>query len=209
MITLAALVPTNLTSNTLTSAGLAVGLALLAVEHITWWRGGSGGAAAATGGKGKGKGAPAAAPAGKARDPQALVPFWSGVAFGTLMVACPAGLLGTAAGFLRWGGNGIGGLVMSWMTGTNASAIASAGAPALDQYGALVVTALVIVLWLLRKKVPKITKGRFKKGIFVGVLLAIGTGVFAYIGNAVIPGANEFGAWALNGLVHGTIGQFA
>lgn len=204
MITLAALVPTNLTSNTLTTAGLAVGLALLAVEHITWWRGGGGGTT--VGGKGKGKGAPAA-PAGKARDPQALVPVWSGIAFGTLMVGCPAGLLGMAAGFLRWGGNGLGGLVMSWMTGADASAIASASAPTLDEYGSLIMTALVITLWLLRKKIPKPVKGKFQKGVLVGVLLAIGTGIFAYIGNFVVPGANQFGAWAIGGLIHGTIGQ--
>ncbi|MFD6531566.1 hypothetical protein [Streptomyces sp. NPDC060184] len=190
----------GMSSATITSAGLAVGLALLAAEHVTWWRG-----ATASGGGGK-KGAPAEGGA-KARDPQALIPFWFGVAFGTLAVACPAGLLGAGAGVLRWGGNGIGGTVMSWMTGQSAPTVATGSAPSLDGYGALVVTALVIVLWLLRAKFGKATKGKWKKGVFVGVLIAIGTGIFAMVGNLVVPGANEIGAWALDGLIHGNLGS--
>lgn len=205
MITFAAGAVTEYTSATLTSAGLAVGVGLLAVEHIKWWRGG-GGAAAAAGGKGKG--APAAA-GGKAKDPQELIPFWSGVSFGTLMVACPAGMLGTLSGILRWGGNGVGGMIMGWMTGQDATTVASASAPRLDEKGALVVTALVIVLWLLRKSFSKVVKGKFKWGVVTGTLLAIGTGAFATIGNAVVPGANSLGAWAMDGLIHGTIGALA
>lgn len=189
----------GMTSATLTSAGLAVGIGLLVVEHVTWWRGSGGGAAA--GGKSKG---PVEA-GGKAKDPAALIPFWFGVSFGTLMVACPAGLLGYASGILRWGGNGIGGLVMGWMTGQDATTIASASAPVLDGPGALVVTALVIVLFLLRKKFAKVVKGRFKKGVFTGVLLAIGTGVFAIVGDLVVPGANSLGAWALDTVVTGSL----
>ncbi|MFJ1695677.1 hypothetical protein ACIOHC_11085 [Streptomyces sp. NPDC088252] len=185
----------DMTAYTLTSAGLALGVALLAVEHITWWRGGGGG-----------KGAAAAEGGGKAKDPMELIPTWFGIAFGTLMVACPAGLLGYASGFLRWGGNGIGGLVMSWMTGTDAQTVSNSAAPRLDYGGALVVTALVITLWLLRKKFPKVTKGKFKKGIFIGVLLAIGTGIFAMIGNLVVPSANDLGHWALDSILHGNVG---
>ncbi|MDX2623834.1 hypothetical protein PV356_30725 [Streptomyces sp. WI03-5b] len=190
----------DMTSTTLTSAGLAVGIGLLAVEHYTWWRGSGGGAAVA----GK-KGGPAES-GGKARDPKALVPFWFGVAFGTLMVACPAGLLGYGAGILRWGGNGAGGLVMSWMTGQDATTIANAAAPRIDGNGALVVTVLVIVLYLLRKKFAKIAKGRFWKGVLVGVLVAIGTGIFAVIGNMVVPGVNDIGAWCTGVVVHSDFG---
>ncbi|MFC9752997.1 hypothetical protein [Streptomyces sp. NPDC056921] len=201
-ITLAAGIgASDMTAYTLTSAGLALGIALLAVEHVIWWRGAGGGK------KAGGKGTPAAeGGGGKAKDPMALLPTWSGIAFGTLMVACPAGLLGYASGFLRWGGNGIGGLVMSWMTGTDAQTVTNSSAPRIDQGGALVVTALVIVLWLLRKKFPKLTKGKFKKGVFIGVLLAIGTGIFAMIGNLVVPGANDLGNWALNTVLHANIG---
>ncbi|MFD6421053.1 hypothetical protein [Streptomyces sp. NPDC060198] len=188
------------TSATITSAGLAVGLALLAVEHVTWWRG------ATAGGGGKKGGAPVEG-GGKAKDPRALIPFWFGVAFGTLAVACPAGLLGYGAGFLRWGGNTVGGTVMSWMTGQSAPTVATGSAPSLDGYGALVVTALVIVLWLLRKKFGKATTGKWKKGVVVGVLIGIGTGVFAMVGNLVVPGANDLGAWALDGLIHGDLGS--
>lgn len=190
----------EMTSYTLTSAGLALGIGLLAVEHITWWRGGGGkkgggaGAAAAEGG------------GGKAKDPMELIPTWFGIAFGTLMVACPAGILGYTSGFLRWGGNGIGGTVMSWMTGADAQTVTNSSAPRIDQGGALVVTALVIVLWLLRKKFPKATKGKFKKGVFIGVILAIGTGIFAMIGNLVVPGANDLGHWALDAVLHGNVG---
>ncbi len=194
---------TGMTSTTLTSAGLAVGLGLLATEHVRWWRGGGGGGAPAGGGK-KGKGAPVEA-AGKARDPKALIPFWFGISFGTLMVACPAGLLGTAAGVLRWGGNKIGDTIMSVFTGQSSKVIAQAHAPALDGNGALVVTALVIALFLLRKTFAKLNKGKFKKGVWCGTLLAIGTGTFALIGQLVVPGANDLGAWALDGLVHGTL----
>ncbi|MFI7239689.1 hypothetical protein [Streptomyces cyaneofuscatus] len=185
----------GMTSGTLTTAGLAVGIALLAVEHVTWWRGGGGGAATA----GKKGGPPQAG--GKAKDPRALIPFWSGVAFGTLMVACPAGLLGYGAGILRWGGNGAGGLAMSWMTGQDATTIANASAPGIDSAGALVVTALVFILFMLRKKFPKPSKGRFWKGVLVGVLVAIGTGIFAMIGNLVVPGVNSLGAWCLGAII--------
>ncbi|MFF8716176.1 hypothetical protein ACF07T_32795 [Streptomyces sp. NPDC015184] len=185
----------EMTSYTLTSAGLAVGIGLLAVEHFTWWRGGGGG-----------KGAAAAEGGGKAKDPMDLIPTWFGIAFGTLMVACPAGLLGYTSGFLRWGGNGIGGLIMSWMTGTDAQTVTNSSAPSLDHGGALVVTALVISLWLLRKKFPKATKGKFKKGVFIGVLLAIGTGIFAMIGDLVVPGANDIGGWALDAILRSDVG---
>lgn len=188
----------SMTSTTLTSAGLAVGVGLLAVEHVKWWRGGT-----AAGGKGK-KGGPVES-GGKSRDPKKLVPFWFGIAFGTLAVACPAGLLGTGAGFLRWGGNGIGDLVMSKMTGQTSSTVASASAPALTADGALVVTALVISLFLLRKTFAKALKGNWWRGVWAGTLLAIGTGTFAAIGNAVVPGVNDLGAYLMNGVVHGTL----
>lgn len=195
---LAAGLPTATQSATITSAGLALGVGLLAVEHIRWWRGSGGG------GGGKGKGAPTEA-SGPAKDPKQLIPFWFGITVGTLMVACPAGLLGSLAGLFRWGGNGLGGTVMSFMTGHRASPIAQASAPTLGDGGAIVVTAMVIGLWLLRKAFPKATKGRWWKGVFTGTLITIGTGTFALIGNAIIPGANNLGDWALNGLVHTSI----
>lgn len=199
MITLAAGM-TGITSDSISSAGLALGIALLVAEHYTWYRG----AAAPAGGGGGKKGGAPAAPAGKALDPKALLPFWSGIVFGTLMVACPAGLLGTAAGVLRWGGNGISGTVMSALTGQDPQDVAAASAPALDTNGALVVTLVVLVLWLLRKKFGKPVKGKFKKGMWAGALLGIGSGVFAMIGQLVIPGANSIGGQIIGGLVHGT-----
>ncbi|MEE4598240.1 hypothetical protein V2J94_41465 [Streptomyces sp. DSM 41524] len=200
MITLAAELG-SMTSTTLTSAGLAVGIGLLAVEHVKWWRGGT--APATAGGKGK-KGGPVES-SGKSRDPRKLIPFWFGIAFGTLAVACPAGLLGNGAGFLRWGGNGIGDLVMSKMTGQTSSTVASASAPALSRDGSLVVTALVISLLLLRKTFAKVLRGTWWRGVWAGTLLAIGTGTFAAIGNAVVPGVNDLGAYLMNGVVHGTL----
>jgi hypothetical protein len=193
VITLAAV--DGMTTNTLTTAGLAIGVGLLAWEHVRWWRGGGGGAVAAGGGPG----------GGAAKDPKALIPFWFGVTFGTLAVACPAGLLGAGAGFLRWGGNGIGEWLMSTMTGQHATAIATAATPRLDEHGAIVVTALVFVLWLLRKTFAKLVRGKFWWGVLAGTLLAISTGTFAMIGNLVVPGANDLGAWAVNGLVHGAL----
>lgn len=192
----------DMTSDTISSAGLALGIALLVVEHVRWWRGGGGAAApAAPVGKKGGGGAPAA---GRARDPWALVPLWCGIAFGALMVACPAGLLGTSAGVLRWSGNGISGTVMSAMTGQTAQTVATASAPALTANGALVVTLLVIVLWLLRKQFAKVIKAKFKRGVWAGTLLSIGSGVFAYIGTTVIPATNNLGDHLIGGLVHGT-----
>lgn len=202
MITLAAGVNT-MTSDTLSSAGLALGLALLAVDHLRWWKSGGGGGAVAAAAGGK-KGGPPVAAAGKTRDPMALLPTWSGIAFGTLMVACPAGMLGSAAGALRWGGNGVGGSVMRTLTGTNAATVAAASAPQLDDNGALVVTALVVVLWLLRKTYPKAHRGKFLRGVWIGTLLAIGTGIFAVIGQVVVPGANDLGAQIMGSIVRGT-----
>ncbi|MFF6940451.1 hypothetical protein [Streptomyces lavendulae] len=175
-------------SAALTGAGLAVGLALLAVEHWRWWK--TGGNPATAGGGG--------------RDPRALVPFWSGIAFGTLMVACPAGLLGTASGAMRWGGNALGDLLMSTLTGQRSSVVATAAAPQLNADGALIVTAIVIVLWLLRKQIAKVAKRGFKSGVWTGTLLAIGTGTFALIGNLVVPNVNSLGAMLLGKVVHGT-----
>jgi hypothetical protein len=189
--------PTQITTTALTTAGLAVGIGLLAVEHVRWWRGGGGAAAAAKGAPGGGGGA--------AKDPKALIPFWFGVTVGTLAVACPAGMLGTGAGVLRWGGNGLGGWVMSTMTGQQATTVAHASAPRLDGYGALVVTALVIGLVLLRKQFAKVPKGKWWRGVWAGTLLAIGTGTFAMIGDTVVPAVNGLGAWVIGGLVNGTI----
>lgn len=166
------------------------------MEHVRWWRGG---------GEEARRRAHPARPCGPARDPKVLIPYWFGLAVGTLMVACPAGLLGSMAGLFRWGGNGIGGMVMSTMTGHHANAIAQASAPGLGDGGALVVTAMVVGLWLLRKAFPKATKGKWWKGVFTGTLITIGTGTFALIGNIVVPGANNLGDWALHGLVHGTL----
>ena len=194
----------NLTTNVITSAGFAFGIVLLLVQHARWWgvaalvKGGGGGAAALAK-----PGAPAADTGGGKRDPVQLVLLWVGIAFGTLMVACPAGMLGAAAGFLRWGGNGIGGTVMSTLTGHDATTIAAASAPTLDDYGAIMVTILVGVYWLLRKQIPKPIKQKMRAGIWCGALLSIGTGVFASIGNLVIPATNQLGADLLGGLAHG------
>ncbi|MFE1349833.1 hypothetical protein [Streptomyces sp. NPDC058757] len=181
---------TGFTSTAITGAGLAVGIALLAVEGYRWWKTG-GGAAAAAGGAG--------------RDPKALAPFGGGLAFGTLMVACPAGLLGTAAGVLRWGGNSFGDFLMSTLTGQRSSAVGSGTAPSLDGPGALVVTALVLALFLLRKGFAKIAKGKFWRGVAAGTLLAIGTGTFALVGELVVPGVNNIGAQLLGAVVHGRL----
>ena len=195
------MIASELTSTALTAGGLAVGVTILGVEHFRWWKAAP--AAAPAGGK---KGAPAPA-AGKARDPMALAPFWSGVSFGTLMAGCGGGLLGITAGVLRWGGNSVGGMAMHTFTGQHAATVAAASTPRIDGNGALVVTAACIGLWMMRKQFPKLVKGKFKKGVWCGTLLAIGTGVFALIGNTVVPGANELGAWLLGGLVHSDIGS--
>lgn len=176
------------TSSAITGAGLAVGIALIAVEAYRWFKAG-GGAAAAGGATG--------------RDPKALIPFGSGIGFGTLMVACPAGLLGVSAGFLRWGGNSFGDFLMSSMTGQKSSAVATGAAPALDANGALIVTALVLALFLLRKAFPKVAKGKFWRGTLTGTLIGIGTGMFAVVGQLVVPSVNSLGAQLLGAVVNG------
>ncbi|MFF0747302.1 hypothetical protein ACFYVL_43670 [Streptomyces sp. NPDC004111] len=93
------------------------------------------------------------------------------------------------------------------MTGQSAATVAASSTPRIDGNGALVVTILCITLFLLRKKFPKDSKGKFKKGVLCGVLLAIGTGVFAVIGDLVAPGANSLGAWALSAVVNGSLGS--
>jgi hypothetical protein len=182
------------TAGSVTTAGFALGIALLVVEHWRWYKGGGGAAAAGPGAGG-----------GAARDPKALIPFWFGVTFGILMVACPAGLLGTGANFLRWSGNGAGGLAMNWLTGQKGTTLAAAAAPALDGYGATVVTAACLVLWWQRKQVAKVVKGKWKKGVLAGVLLCVSTGTAAVVAQAVVGGTNNLGHMALGGLVHGTL----
>lgn len=176
-------------TNTVTTAGFALAVGLLGAELWRWWKGsGSGGGG---GGKGK-KGAPAVA-AGPARDPKALIPLGFGMVFGILMVGCPAGLLGGADDVLRWGGNGVGGTLMGFLTGQDGITFAQAPAPRLDGYGAVVVTALTIGLWLVRKHVPKIPKGKWKKGVFIGIMLCISTGMAASVAQTVVGGANNAG----------------
>ncbi|MFF1381457.1 hypothetical protein [Streptomyces sp. NPDC058308] len=83
---------------------------------------------------------------------------------------------------------------MGFLTGQNATTFAQAAAPRLDDKGAIVVTALAVGLWLVRKKVPKLPKGKWKKGVFIGVMLCISTGTAAVIAQAVVGGANDLGA---------------
>ncbi|MEU2181247.1 hypothetical protein [Streptomyces thermolilacinus] len=192
MTSLAAGAASQFTTTSITGAGLAVGIALLAIEHIRWWRGGRAG----TAGKDEG---------GKAKDPKALIPTWFGVAFGVIAVGCPAGALGIGAGLFRWSGNTFGGFVMNFFTGQTSSAVATGAAPALTSNGALIVTALVITLIALRKAFPKTSRGKFWRGAFAGCLVTIGTGMFMYLGKVVIPTVNEVGAQVMGTVVHGTL----
>lgn len=187
-------------TTTVTLGGLTIGLFLLFRELWTWWRGG-GGAASATpvGGKGKGGGAPA----GKARDPKALAPFGTGIAFGALCVACPAGLLGMGAGLVRSASNGVGGLVMQKATGQAAPAVAQAAAPALSPYGAFVTTVALFLVVFVGKKLSKAIKGKFRNGVWCGTLLTISSGVLAVIGAAVIPMANGIGSGLVGAVTNG------
>ncbi|MFI0233137.1 hypothetical protein [Streptomyces sp. NPDC017086] len=179
------------TSGTVTTAGFALGLALLGVEHYRWYKAGGGAAAGAAG--------------GGSRDPKALIPFWFGIVCGILMVACPAGFLGTAAGFLRWGANGAGGMAMNWLTGQDGTTLANASAPGLDSYGAVVITALALALWWLRKGVAKLAKGKWKKGVLAGCLLCISTGTAAVIAQEVVGSTNQLGHFILGQIATGTL----
>lgn len=173
------------TTTTISTAGFALGLALLGTELWRWHKGG----------KGKGDDG-----GGAAKDPKALIPLGSGIICGVLMIACPAGLLGFLADFLRWGGNGVGDITMKWLTGAQSAALGTAATPRIDGYGAVVVTALFLSLWFMRKSFAKLVKGRWKKGVLVGVLLSVSTGVAAIVAGQIVEGANGLGLWALQGL---------
>lgn len=175
-------------TGTITTAGFALAVGLLGAELWRWYKGGGGGS-----GKGK-KGAAPTESAGPARDPRALIPLAFGIVFGILMVGCPSGFLGQLGGILRWGGNGAGGTLMTFITGQDGTTFAQAAAPRLDGYGAVVMTALTISLWLVRKQVSKIPKGKWKKGVFIGVMLCISTGTAAIVAQTVVGGANDLGA---------------
>ncbi|MEU6597877.1 hypothetical protein [Streptomyces flaveolus] len=188
------------TAVTVTTAGFALGLALLGAEHWRWYRG-SGGAAVA-GGKGKGA-APVAT--SKSLDPKAMIPYWLGLACGILMVACPGGLAGTVSQVFRWAGNGVGGLAMSWFTGQEGAALAQGGAPHVDGFGAVLVTALFVTLFLLRKVIPKNTRGKWWKGVFTSCLLCITTGTAALVSGALVSGTNEVARMLLNAATKGSV----
>lgn len=185
------------TTTTISTAGFALGLALLGTELWRWHKGGKGG-----GGGGKGKGDDTG---GAARDPKALIPLGFGIVCGILMIACPAGLLGTLASFLRWGGNSVGDVAMKWTTGVPSQTLGTAATPRIDGYGAIVVAALTFSLWLLRKQIAKAVKGKWWKGVLVGVLLCVSTGTAALIAQQVVTGVNGLGAWAIGGLATGTL----
>ncbi|MFD5656941.1 hypothetical protein [Streptomyces hirsutus] len=177
------------TTTTISTAGFALGLALLGVELWRWHKGGGKGGFDGGGGK----------------DPKALIPLGFGIVCGILMIACPAGLLGTLADFLRWGGNSVGDLAMKWLTGTPSQALGTAATPRIDGYGAIVVAALTVALWLLRKSIAKTVKGKWWKGVLVGVLLCVSTGTAGLVAQQLIEGVNGVGAWAIGGLAKGTI----
>ncbi|MFK0062635.1 hypothetical protein ACIQTN_25835 [Streptomyces werraensis] len=182
------------TTATISTAGFALGLALLGTELWRWHKGSRGG------GKGKGDDA-----GGAARDPKALVPLLFGIVCGILMIACPAGLLGTLASFLRWGGNSVGDVAMKWLTGTPSQTLGTAATPRIDGYGAIVVAAVTVSLFLLRKSIAKAVKGKWWKGVLVGVLLCVSTGTAALVAQQIVEGANGLGAWAINGIAKGEI----
>ena len=188
------------TTTTISTAGFALGLALLGVELWRWHKGGAGGGG---GGKG-GKGAPPVA-AGPAKDPKALVPLGFGIVCGVLMIACPAGILGTLAGFLRWGGNSVGDLGMKWLTGTPSQTLGTAATPRIDSYGAIVVAALAVSLWLLRKSIAKATKGKWWKGVLIGCLLCVSTGTAALIADQIVQGANGLGQLTIGTIAEGKL----
>ncbi|MFD6024541.1 hypothetical protein [Streptomyces griseoluteus] len=187
------------TTTTISTAGFALGIALLGIELWRWHKGGA---------KGSSKGGAAGGPPGAGgggKDPKALLPLGFGILCGILMIACPAGLLGSLAGFLRWGGNSVGDLAMDWMTGAQSTQLGTAATPRIDSYGAIVVTALFLTLFALRKGFAKLVKGKWWKGVLVGVLLCVSTGTAALIAAQIIDGVNGLGAWAIGGLVHGNI----
>ncbi|WP_327592475.1 hypothetical protein [Streptomyces chartreusis] len=184
------------TTTVISTAGFALGLALLGVELWRWRKGG---------GKGGGKGKGGDDAGGKAADPKALIPLGSGIICGVLMIACPAGLLGTLADFLRWGGNSVGDIAMKWLTGAASQQLGTAATPRIDSYGAIVVTAVFVSLWLARKGIAKTIKGKWWKGVVIGVLLCVSTGVAAMLADQIVQGANGLGAWAIGGLAKGTL----
>ncbi|ELP67677.1 hypothetical protein STRTUCAR8_08582 [Streptomyces turgidiscabies Car8] len=182
------------TTTTISTAGFALGLALLGTELWRWHKGGK------SGGKGIGDDG-----GGKAKDPKALIPLGFGIVCGILMIACPAGLLGTIADFLRWGGNSVGDVAMKWLTGTPSQQMGTAATPRIDGYGAIVVAALFTVLFLLRKTFAKLIKGKWWKGVLVGVLLCVSTGTAAMLADQIVQGANGLGAWAIDGIAKGKL----
>jgi len=184
------------TTTTISTAGFAVGLSLLGTELWRWHKGGGGGKAAGPG---------IGASGGGGRDPKALIPLGFGIVCGILMIACPAGLLGTLAGLLRFGGNSVGDIAMKWLTGTPSQTLGTAATPRIDGYGAIVVAALTVSLWLLRKQIAKAVKGKWWKGVLVGVLLCVSTGTAALIAQQVVAGVNGLGQWAIGSLATGTI----
>lgn len=185
-----------------TTAGFALGLALLGTEHWRWYRGSGGAPAPASGGK-KGKGAPVAT--AKSLDPKAMIPYWFGLTCGILMVACPGGLAGTVSEIFRWAGNGIGGIAMSWLTGQEGAPLAQGGAPQVDGFGAIIVTALFVSLFLVRKALPKNSRGKWWKGVFTSSLLCITTGTAAVIASAIVVGTNDLSRTILDAVAKGTL----
>lgn len=180
-------------TTTITTAGFALGLALLGTELWRWHRGGASAPAAGP------KGIPAAG-GGGSKDPKALIPLGFGIICGVLMISCAGGLLGSLADFLRWGGNSVGDLAMKSLTGAASQPLGTAATPRIDQSGAVVVTAVFVVLWLLRKTFNKLIKGKWWKGVLVGVLLSVSTGTAAVVAQQIVEGANGIGAWAIGGL---------
>ncbi|MFF7553583.1 hypothetical protein ACFZA9_11935 [Streptomyces olivaceus] len=183
------------TTTTISTAGFALGLALLGAELWRWHKGGGG---AKTAG-------PGAAPGGSAKDPKALIPLGVGLICGVLMISCTGGLLGTLADFLRWGGNSVGDVAMEWLTGTPSQTLGTAATPRIDGYGAIVVTAIAVALWILRKQIAKVARGKWWKGVLIGVLLCVSTGTAAMLADQIVQGANGLGAWAINGIAKGEI----
>ncbi len=94
---------------------------------------------------------------------------------------------------------------MGWFTGQDAAPLAQGGAQQVDGFGGILVTALFVSLFFLRKVIGKPVRGKWWKGVFTASLLCITTGTAAVISGALVDGTNELARVILDAATKGTL----
>lgn len=151
-------------ANTLTYGGLALTLAIVALNLRGWWKGG--------------------------KKPAELGPYIGSLAVGVSWMACTGGILGWSGGMIAGGVNAAGGGAITRGTGTADGVIATGTVETLTPGGAIVVLIATAVWGAVFRSVSATVKRRMVGGLLTGVCLTLTAGAVVIANSVVLPMAN-------------------